>query len=90
MTLAQCISGLFDRPAVLTAKPTRPDATDIAKAVYRYSQVIGCNESNTIAAIASALKETSHTLAAIRAGKRRADQLRYREKLSQPSPPTSA
>jgi len=90
MTFLQCLGGLFARPAVLTEKPTRSDANDIARAVYRHCQLIGCDESNTIAALAWALKDSGHTLAAIRAGNKRADQLRHRQLQHPTHPPISA
>lgn len=57
----------------------RKDAADIAVAVRRYAQTIGCDASNTQAAIAWALRSSAHTLQAIRDGRRRAEQLRARQ-----------
>ncbi|WP_414616608.1 hypothetical protein [Stenotrophomonas muris] len=57
----------------------RKDAADIAIAVRRYAQAIGCDASNTQAAIAWALRSSAHTLQAIRDGRRRAEQLRARQ-----------
>jgi hypothetical protein len=51
----------------------------ITKAVRAHCRVIGCDESNTVAAVAWALRDAGHTLAAVRAGNRRADQLRQRQ-----------
>ena len=58
--------------------------TDIAVGVRRHCLAIGCNTSNTQAAIAWALKSPGHTLQAIREGRKRAEQLRDR----QPEPTT--
>lgn len=58
---------------------TRLDATEVTKVVRRYAQTIGCDASNTQAAIAWALRSSAHTLQAIRDGHRRAEQLRARQ-----------
>jgi hypothetical protein len=63
------------RPPILWSRPERDDANDIARAVSRHCQAIGLDESNTIAAIAWAMKEPGHTLLAVRAGYQRADAL---------------
>lgn len=69
---------LFDLPS--RAPPlSRADAHDIAAAVVRHCRRIGCDESNTRGAVATALRAPGHTLEAIRAGKKRAEQLRYRQ-----------
>lgn len=58
---------------------TRTDATEVTKVVRRYAQTIGCDASNTQAAIAWALRSSAQTLQAIRDGHRRAEQLRARQ-----------
>ena len=89
MDLMQGLTHFLAPPQLLTAKPTRPDADDIVKPVARYCRLLGCDESNTIGAIAWALREPgSNTLAAVRAGKKRADQLHFRQR--PPSPPIPA
>lgn len=57
----------------------RSDATEVIKVVRRYAHTIGCDPSNTQAAIAWALRSPGHTLQAVREGRRRADQLRRRQ-----------
>lgn len=60
--------------------PARTDAAaDVTVAVRRYAHGIGCDASNTQAAIAWALRSSGHTLQAVRDGRRRADQLRERQ-----------
>lgn len=77
--LTELFNAFRSPPASIAQKPERPDAHDIAKAVRSHCRVIGCNDSNTIAAVAWALKDPGHTLAAVRAGNKRADQLRGRQ-----------
>lgn len=79
------LTSLFSpQPALITSKPSREDAHDIAKSVSTYCKQIGCTESNTVAAIAWAFDTPgSDTLAAVRSGKCRARQLLAR----QPQPP---
>jgi hypothetical protein len=60
--------------------PARPDAADVTVAVRRYAHSIGCDASNTQAAIAWALRSGGHTLQAVRSGRHRADQLRDRQR----------
>ncbi|KFN42320.1 hypothetical protein [Arenimonas oryziterrae] len=79
MHLSHCTTAFVATTALLTSKPSRSDATDISRAVDRHCRQIGCDESNTIAAIAWAMREPGHTLLAIRAGKKRAEQLRRRQ-----------
>ena len=84
MQLPSLTSFFAPVPALISSKPSRPDAHDIAKSVSNYCKQIGCNESNTVAALAWAFNTPgSDTLAAIRAGKCRARSLLAR----QPQPP---
>ena len=75
--LMTSLTSLFTTPAaLLTAKPNRTDAHDIAKSVSKYCKQIECTESNTVAAVTWALQSPGiDTLAAIRAGKQRARKL---------------
>lgn len=67
-------------PSTLTPPATsRVDGHDIARAVVRYCRHLDCDESNTLAAVAFALRSPGHTLECIRAGKKRAEQLRFRQ-----------
>ncbi|HDS1834353.1 TPA: hypothetical protein QEM98_000438 [Stenotrophomonas maltophilia] len=70
----------FASPAAVRAMPTRADDAEVTKAVRRYAHAIGCDASNTQAAIAWSLRSPGHTLQAIREGRRRAEQLRARQK----------
>ena len=67
-------------PIAARAMPTRADTAEVTKAVRRYAHAIGCDASNTQAAIAWSLRSPGHTLQAIREGRRRAEQLRARQK----------
>ena len=58
---------------------SRSDAAEVTKAVRRHAQAIGCDSSNTRAAIAWALRSPGHTLQAVREGRHRAEQLRGRQ-----------
>jgi len=89
MQILHSLSALLASHTAMSAKPSRADAHDIAKAVAHHCRIVGCDESNTIAAVAWALKEPGCTLAAIRAGNRRADQLRLRQQRDN-SPPLIA
>lgn len=55
------------------------DGHDVARAVLRHCRHLRCDESNTLGAVAFALRSPGHTLERIRAGKRRAEQLRARQ-----------
>lgn len=80
MQMPSLTSFFSPQAALITSKPSREDAHDIAKSVSTYCKQIGCNDSNTIAAIAWAYNTPgSDTLAAIRAGKCRARQLLARQ-----------
>lgn len=79
MHLAPMFADIVAVPTMVEVKPTRADAHDVAKSVAKHCRLIGCDESNTIAAVAWALKEPGDTLKALRAGKRRAECLRYRQ-----------
>ncbi len=70
----------FAPPAIGRVRPTRADDAEVTKAVRRHAHAIGCDASNTQAAIAWALRSPGHTLQAIREGRRRAEQLRHRQK----------
>jgi hypothetical protein len=59
---------------------------DITVAVRRHCKAIGCDCSNTQAAIAWALRSPGHTLQAIREGRARAEKLRARQPVSCPKP----
>lgn len=67
----------------LQRQEKRADSHEVAKAVRRRAQQIGCDASNTQAAIAWALRSPGHTLQAVRQGYVRAEQLRARQR-----PPT--
>ena len=72
----------YQTPSIPLAMPpqsTHVNATDVTVAVRRYAQKIGCDSSNTQAAIQWALRAPGHTLDAVRDGRRRADQLRARQ-----------
>lgn len=58
---------------------SRADDVEVTKAVRRHAHAIGCDSSNTQAAIAWALRSPGHTLQAVREGRRRAEQLRGRQ-----------
>lgn len=63
----------------------RPDAQDVAIAVARHCRRIGCDQSNTTAAVSWALRAPGDTLNAIRSGRQRAEQLLARQ--SRETPP---
>lgn len=52
---------------------------DIARAVVLHCRRLQCDQSNTVASVAWALRAAGDTLAAIRAGRDRAAQLRHRQ-----------
>ena len=64
--------------------PYRQDGESISAIVTNYAKEIGCTPSNTQAAVTWALKtpEQRGILAAIRAGRTRADNLLFRQQLS--------
>jgi len=76
---------LFGIPAPVTHGRSDEEERDITRAVRSHCRVVGCDESNTVAAIAWALRSPGCTLSAVRFGNQRADQLRARQKL--PPPP---
>lgn len=63
---------------------------DVTVAVRKHCLAIGCDTSNTQAAIAWALKSPGHTLQAIRDGRTRAHQLRERQPTPTTPPPRPA
>lgn len=66
-------------PALIgSVRTTRPDAADIERAVRRYARNLGASDSDAQAAVNTALRAAGDELAAIRAGRRRADQLHHR------------
>lgn len=79
MDLQTMFTAFAPAPTIVTERPSRHDAHDITKSVAKHCHLVGCDESNTIAAVAWALKEPGDTLKAIRAGKKRADCLRLRQ-----------
>ena len=84
MHMPSLTSFFITAPASIPSTPSRTDAHDIALSVVKYCKQIGCNESNTTAAVAWAFKEPAgNTIGAIRAGKARARALLAR----QPQPP---
>ena len=62
------------------------DAASVRDCVQTYARKIGCDDSNTRAAIAWAMRYGTHTMSAIRAGRERADALRDRQPVDQPPP----
>jgi hypothetical protein len=78
------LSSLFKSPPPITRGRTDEEEHDIARTVRSHCRKIGCDESNTVAAIAWALRSPGATLTAIRFGNQRADQLRQRQKLPPP------
>ena len=52
------------------------DVAEVERQVRAYAFRIGCNESNRMAAVATALKWGNNTEQAIAEGKKRADKLR--------------
>lgn len=71
--------GLFAIAETPATADSRRDGRDIALAVVRHCRQLRCDESNTLAAVAWALRAPGHTLECIRAGKKRAAQLRARQ-----------
>ena len=71
----------FFAPTPSQPRPIRTDEemTDIARGVHAHCKRIGCDESNTLAAIAWALRTPGDTFTAARAGKQRAAQLLRRQ-----------
>jgi hypothetical protein len=55
------------------------ERADIARAVTHHCKRIGCDESNTVAAVAWALRTGGDQLTAVRAGNTRAAQLLHRQ-----------
>jgi hypothetical protein len=66
-------------PAPRGAPMARPDAADVAAAVARHCRRIGCDQSNTTAAVSWALRAPGDTLNAVREGRKRAEQLLARQ-----------
>ena len=77
----EILSSIFAADAALFAPP-RFDAEMVSSAVTRYATSLGCDLSNTSAAVTWALKTPSElgTLAAVRAGRQRASQLFWRQR----------
>ena len=86
MSLLSSIVSFAAPETILREKPKRTDANDITRAVSRHCRIIGCDDSNTIASIAWALKAPGSTIDAVRAGNKRADQLRWRQRPALPTP----
>ena len=57
----------------------RIDAQAVGNVVCKFARDLGCNDSNSTAAVAWGIKNGFDTFSAIRAGKTRAHQLRIRE-----------
>lgn len=86
MSFLQKITDLLSTPKQSIEPMARPDADWVAKAVYLHCHRIGCDESNTTAAVSWALRAGGDTLTAIRAGRLRAAQLLERQRRN--TPPT--
>lgn len=74
--------------ALLSPRPLRADGADVERAVRAHCTRLGASESTTVAACSFALRAAGTTLAAIRVGRQRADQLHARVLSS--TPPTPA
>lgn len=62
---------------------TEQQRQDITRGVQKHCQRIGCDQSNTIAAVAWALRTPGDPLSAVRAGRQRAAQLLHRQPAAQ-------
>lgn len=74
--------------ALIPIRSHRIDADDIERGVRAHCARLGASESTTVAACSFALRAAGTTLAAIRVGRHRAEQLHARALSS--TPPTSA
>jgi hypothetical protein len=93
MSFVDTLTSLFTpRPTPPATPMARPDAECVGRVVWMYCHRIGCNESNTTAAVSWALRQGGDTLSAIRAGRQRAMQLLERQQRFTPPtfPPRSA
>jgi hypothetical protein len=88
MSFLQKINALLASPKHPIPPMARPDADWVAKAVYLYCHRLGCDQSNTTAAVSWALRAGGDTLSAIRAGRDRAAQLLERQRRT--DPPTNS
>lgn len=67
------------RSRVAPVSMARADGDDVARAVALHCRRVGCDQSNTLAAVTWALRAPGTTLEAIRAGRKRAEQLLARQ-----------
>lgn len=74
--------------ALIPIRGHRIDADDVERAVRAHCIRLGASDSTTVAACSFALRAAGTTLAAIRIGRQRADQLHARALSS--TPPTPA
>ncbi len=78
---ASALAGLDFRPVlpVCSAPPVAFDRPAVERQVVAHCARIGCDDSNTTAAVAWAQRNGFNTMHAIRIGKARADALRARQ-----------
>lgn len=76
------LAGLDFRPVlpVCDAPPVVLDHAAVERAIRAYCGVIGCDDSNTTAAVAWAHRNGFNTMHATRIGKARAEALRARQR----------
>lgn len=73
--------------ALIPARGHRIDGDDIERGVRAHCLRLGASESTTVAACSFALRAAGTTLAAIRVGRQRADQLHARDLSATPPNP---